>query len=143
MLLLASGYPAHAMFQVSPVLTPGLTLTPTSDFGEPPSPVVATLAPPTSVPLPVQPIATATPKGFLPAPTIVNPNDLKSLPLAQPQVSGPGPNEDPARVPVPAANTGVRAVVALLNYLWMLCGALLLIGGAVAILLVWRRGERS
>lgn len=37
----------------------------------------------------------------------------------------------------------VRAAVELLNYLWLLCGGLILVAGAVAILFLWRRNRRS
>jgi hypothetical protein len=83
-------------------------------------------------------------RGFLPAPTIVNPNDIQSLPLAQPAVSAGGAAPEPA--PTPASTTAdpsVRAVVALLNYLWLLCGGALLIGGAVAMILLWRRSQHT
>ncbi len=138
------------MLQTSPLATPELpvpivtlevtTLPPAQD-------IVPTLAPPTSVPLPPAPAPTATAgvPGFLPAPTIVNPNDIQSLPLAQPPVSGSDGDSEPLPTPTrPAgANSTVRAAVALLNYLWLLCGGMLLVGGAVAIILLWRRDRRS
>lgn len=144
MLLLSGGAGARAMLQVSPIISPTLpvpTFTPADVF---PTEPVPTLEPPTSVPLPSTPSASATPRGFLPAPTIINPNELDSLPLAQPAVSGGGPLTEPAELPtaVPADST-VQAAVELLNYLWLLCGGALLIGGAVAIILIWRRGQRT
>lgn len=139
---LSSGEPARAMFQDSPLESP------TPDFFETLTPAVIeeppTLEPPTAVPLLPTIGPTATPKGFLPAPTIVNPDDLGSLQLAQPQVSGGGAAFEPTPTPrTPAANSGVRTFVALLNTLWLLCGGLLLIGGVAASLYIWRRSQRS
>lgn len=145
-LLLSRGEPARAMLQDSPpgspVETPLATFTPVNPV-ESPTPGFPALEPPTSVPLPEQPGASPTPKGFLPAPTIVNPDDVKSLPLAQPAVSNSGPGVEPTSTPAPARSAGLRAAVEFLNYLWLLCGGALLIGGAVAIILLWRRGQRS
>jgi len=80
--------------------------------------------------------------GFLPAPTIVNPNDLDSLPLAQPAISNPG--SAPESTPTAVANDdpGLRAGLALINLIWLVCGGSLLIGGAVAILVLLRRSGR-
>jgi hypothetical protein len=156
-LLLSRGEGVRAMLQASPISTPtpfvptvpppGAIEQPTvgePTVGEPTLEPFMTLEPPTSVPLPATVGPTPTVRGFLPAPTIVNPNDLHSLPLAQPQVSGGGAASEPTLVPAPAAGTSTaRAAVALINYLWLLCGGVLLIGGAVAILLVWRRGQHT
>jgi hypothetical protein len=137
------------MLQASPLESPVEPLPtlsfPSPDIGRPPSDQFPTLEPPTSVPLPATVGPTPTVLGFLPAPTIVNPNDLKSLPLARPPSSG-GSDQgaDPLPNPTPqAANATVRAAVVLLNYLWLMCSGLLLIGGAVAIILLWRRGQQA
>ena len=147
-LLLSSGDQARAMLQTSPLDSPigQPPATQLPDPGvEPPTPGVATLAAPTSVPLPELVGPTPTARGFLPAPTIVNPNDLDSLPLARPPVSGAGESAEPTPAPAPAprGNATVRAAVALINYLWLLCGGMLLVGGAVAIILLWRRGRQT
>ncbi len=132
---------ARALFQVSPLESPEVTPT---DTVEPLNAGFPTLEPPTAVPLLPTVGPTATPKGFLPAPTIVNPNDLQSLPLAQPAVSGGGAPIEPTATPAAAPRDPLlRATVALLNYVWLLCGGILLIGGATAIFLLWRRDQRS
>jgi hypothetical protein len=152
-LLYGGGDRARAMLQTSLLqspIEPVATLTlPPPDIGQPPSQVFPTLEPPTEVPLPATVGPTPTALGFLPAPTIVNPNDLKSLPLAQPPASGSSPTigdspAGPASGPTPQdADSSLRAAVALLNYAWLVCGGLLLIGGAVAIILLWRRGQQA
>ena len=147
-LLYGSGNRARAAVQTSLLQSPiepvaSLTLPP-PDIGQPPPETFPTLEAPTEVPLPAAVGPTPTVVGFLAAPTIVNPNDLKSLPLAQPVISGSGSAPDPALRPTPqAANSSVRAAVALLNFAWLVCGGLLLIGGAVAIILLWRRGQQA
>jgi hypothetical protein len=147
-LLLGSGDPARAMLQASPLQSPIEPLPtlsfPSPDIGRPPSDQFPTLAPPTSVPLPATVGPTPTALGFLPAPTIVNPNDLQSLPLARPPSYLGGQEPEPLPDPTPQpANTIVRAAVRLLNYLWLACGSLLLLGGAVAIIVLWRRGHKA
>jgi hypothetical protein len=147
-LLVSGGDHARAMLQTSPFESPiqplaTLTLSP-PDIGQPPGQVFPTLAPPTAVPLPATVGPTPTALGFLPAPTIVNPNDLESLPLAQPAPSGSGQGAEPASSATPQpGDTIVRAAVTLLNYLWLACGGVLLVGGAVAIVLIWRRGRQA
>lgn len=155
-LALASGAVAQPAPQASPLVS-----TPVRSPAAPVAPVATPIAPPpapptleaplleaplleapTSVPLPVQIIATPTVAGFLPAPTIVNPDDIKQLPLAQPNVSGGGSEPEPAATPVAQEDRGLRAAVAFLNTLWYFCGAALLIGGAVAIFLLSRRNKR-
>jgi len=155
-LLFWGGGGARAMFQVSPLSTPISPLsTPTPPLPATPAPggvasptveAVPSLEPPTSVPLPSTVGPTATVEGFLPAPTIVDPNDLKSLPLAQPPVSGSGgePDEPAPATPTPVPSRSVvQTVVAVINSLWLLCAALLVVGGAVAIYLIWRRGQQT
>jgi hypothetical protein len=128
----------------APAVQPVATLTLPVPSVPPSQLVVPTLAPPTSVPLPATVGPTPTVLGFLPAPTIVNPNDLQSLPIAQPPVSAPAQGVEPTPTASRAtgADPGLRATVRLLNYLWLLCGGALLIGGAVAILLLWRRSQQ-
>ena len=149
MLFFSSGDKARAMLQTSPFespIGPLATLTlPPPDIGRPPDEVFPTLEPPTAVPLPSTVGPTPTALGFLPAPTIVNPDDLKSLPLARPPASGSGQEAEPepSRPTPQPADTTVRAAVTLLNYLWLVCGGVLLVGGAVAIILLWRRGQQA
>jgi len=78
----------------------------------------------------------------LPAPTIVNPNDLDSLPLAQPAITNPGSAPEPTPATPANDDPGLRAGLALINLIWLMCGGSLLIGGAVAILLLLRRSGR-
>ncbi len=142
-LLLSSGALARGMFQTSPVGTPTPFVPTVAPPGIEPLPTepLPVLEPPTSVPLPPTVGPTPTIQGFLPAPTIVNPNDLQSLPLAQPPVSGGDLAEPTVAPPASTASSAARVVVALVNYLWLLCGSALLIGGVVAIVLIWRRGR--
>jgi hypothetical protein len=147
-LLCLGGDSMRAMLQVSALPTPAPFIStlelPTPEDGQP-TLEVPTLAPPTSVPLPAEAGPTPTPWGFLPAPTIVNPNDLKSLPIAQPPVSSAGSSIEPTGVSTraPAGDPTVRAVVELINYLWLLCGGAIVVGGAVAIFILWRRSQRT
>lgn len=92
--------------------------------------------------MPASGVPTPTVAGFLPAPTIVNPNDLDSLPLAQPAITNPGIAPEPT--PVNAANNdpGLQAGLTLINLVWLMCGGSLLIGGAVVIVILLRRSGR-
>jgi hypothetical protein len=146
---------AHPGAQDSPLLptvTPTATITPlaTADlaaptnFPEPERPLpVETFPPleaPTSVPLPTAALPTPTVSGFLPAPTITNPDEVQSLPLAQPPVSGMGGDEPfPTATPKPPRNPALVAGVAILNVLWLICGSALVIGGIIVIIALARR----
>lgn len=153
---------ARPAAQDSPLLpTATLTATPTAtitplltteigaptDFPEPgrPEPVetFAPLEPPTSVPLPTAALPTPTVSGFLPAPTITNPEEVQSLPLAQPAVSGGGDEPFPTPTPRPARNPALVASVAILNVLWLICGGALVIGGVIYIVVLARRKSDS
>jgi hypothetical protein len=144
-LALASGAVAQPAPQTSPLVSTPVRspVAPVAPAATPiaPPPAPPTLEAPTSVPLPVQIVATPTVAGFLPAPTIVNPDDIKELPLAQPNVSDGGSEPERAATPAPQEDRGLRAAVAFLNTLWYFCGAALLIGGAVAIFLLSRRNK--
>ncbi len=145
-LLLSGGEGARAMFQDSPISTPTplVPTLPPPGVDLPTVEPIITLEPPTAVPLPPTEGPTPTPRGFLPAPTIVNPDELRTLPLAQPPASGGGGAEPAPAMATPSpTGTTARAAVALINYLWLLCGSVLLIGGAVAIILIWRRGRHA
>jgi hypothetical protein len=158
-LLLSGTSVAKPAFQDSPLLptdTPTATITPLQTaavapptrFPEPQQPLpvetFAPLEPPTSVPLPTAALPTPTVSGFLPAPTITNPEEVRSLPLAQPPVSGGGGFDEPFPTPTPQPprNPALVAAVALLNGLWLICGAALVIGGiAVVVALVRRKSD--
>lgn len=158
-LLLSGVSAARPASQDSPLLptaTPTGTITPglTPELGEPtvfpeperPEPVetFAPLEPPTSVPLPTAALPTPTVSGFLPAPTITNPEEIQSLPLAQPVVSGGGSDEPfPTPTPRPARNPALVASVAILNVLWLICGGALVIGGVIYIVMLARRKSDS
>jgi hypothetical protein len=159
-LLLSGASAARPAAQDSPLLptaTPTSTMTPlsTADVALPttsvepgaPLPVETfpPLAPPTSVPLPTAALPTPTVSGFLPAPTITNPDEVQSLPLAQPPVSGGGGLDEPFPTPTPRPprNPVVVAGVAFLNALWLLCGSALLIGGIAYIIVLARRKSDS
>jgi hypothetical protein len=155
--LSATGAPLQAS-QTSP-LQPSSTVPataatlPTADVAAPTGlpgnpPPVATFPPldaPTSVPLPAAGAPSPTASGFLPAPTITNPDEVKSLPLARPAISGGGGDEDPLPTATPgrAANPALAASVAILNVLWLICGSALLIGGVVFIIVLARRQSDS
>jgi hypothetical protein len=165
-LMLSCGVNARTTFQSSPILptqiipsptvpaAPTWTLEPTKPAG----PTIAApqltvtaepLATPEPFPTPEPPAAaptevlpTPTVSGFLPAPTIVNPNDVGSLPLAQPMITNPGSAPEPAPTVIANDEPGLQAGLALLNLLWLACGAAILIGGAMITLLLLRRSGR-
>ncbi len=154
-LLLSGASAARPAAQDSPLLptaTPTATVTPfgTADVGLPttspePGATFPPLDAPTSVPLPTAALPTPTVSGFLPAPTITNPDEIQSLPLAQPPVSGGGGLNEPFPTPTPRPprNPVVVAGVAFLNALWLLCGSALLIGGIAYIIVLARRKSDS
>ncbi len=138
-----------------PTATPTATITPfappdigaPTTFPEPERPLpVETFPPldaPTSVPLPTAALPTPTVSGFLPAPTITNPEEVRSLPLAQPPVSGGADEGFPTPTPRPPRNPVVAASVAILNVLWLICGGALVIGGVIYIIVLARRNSDS
>jgi len=146
-LVLSHGVDARTTFQSSPVLPTPVTPAPFDPALTPPPPGLtaqpfASPEPPTSAPEPPYGGPTPTVTGFLPAPTIVNPNDLGSLPLAQPAITNLESAPEPTP-PTPANDDpSLRAGLALINLVWLICGGSLLIGGAVAILLLLRRSGR-
>ena len=97
-------------------------------------------APPTGVP------------GFLPTPTLVNPNDLTqgrpaltqpgAAPLVGPAVPLPEATAPSAAPPVPGAAQLIDNAVVALSYLWLCCGFLFIL--ALALIIVWlaRRSRR-
>ncbi len=135
MLALSGGPVARATFQDSPLDTPAPTTSGQPEIQPPTTP------PTTSVSLTPAVGPTPTVRGFLPAPTIVNPNDLKSLPVAQPPVSvgDSEPEPDVAQPTPPPSSLAVQLAVQLVNYFWLLCIGALLIAAVVAVFLIWRR----
>ncbi len=137
---------ARSAFQSSPVLP-----TDTPAAAQPsPTPTISGLS--TATPAPAAaPTTTVSdpPAGFLPAPTLTNPDTLLPLPsTAQPPLVGPAvaPAEPTSE---PDAASGVTGVAELIDngivafsYLWLCCGALVL--GLLALVVVWlaRRGSR-
>ena len=129
------GAPATADV-AAPTVFPGL---------ESPVPTFPALDAPTSVPLPTSIAPVATADGFLPAPTITNPDEIKTLPLARPPVTNSGDSDEPLPTPTPgrASNPALAASVAILNVLWLICGGAVLLGGAVFIIVLARRRSDS
>jgi hypothetical protein len=156
-LLLTDATAARPSSQTSPVQPtlpppPVISPLPTAEVAEPtsfpeperPLPVETfpALEAPTSVPLPAPALPSPTVSGFLPAPTITNPDEVRSLPLAQPPGARSGPEEPmPTPTPRPPRNPVLAASVAILNALWLICGAGLLIGGVVYIVVLARRNS--
>lgn len=163
---------ARSSFQVSPPdarspLSPIPTTSPSTPVATLP-PVIATLTPteviqsatatalPT-IPLeppppaqpaltPVAPIPTAaspTVPGFLPAPTLTNPDELRNNPPAvyRPNAAAPEPTTEPAPTPITVGGL-VREGIVALSYLWLCVGAILLVGMAIAIVWLARRAAR-
>jgi hypothetical protein len=94
---------------------------------------------------------TPTVSGFLPPPTLVNPNALvpgRLMPLApenRPLVGPAAPPEPtPTAAPPVAPGTAqlIDSGVVALSYLWLCCGALLLAVVGLAVLWLWRRSKR-
>ena len=152
---------ARSTFQSSPlepVATPtatppevAATETPTAEIFEPtPEPIVPMATEPPVAPVqppgePGQP-----PAGFLPAPTLTNPDALRPLPsVAQPPLSGPTVSPAEPAPPEPAAASSVPTVAQLidngiiaLSYVWLCCGMLVLISGALVLVWLARRSAR-
>ena len=138
-----------ATFTPEPVFTPGTgdfpTITPFVPEGSPTFGVELT---------PTQPVvveATPTVSGFLPPPTLVNPNALvpgRLTPLApgnRPLVGPAAPPEPTATQVPPVAPDAAQLIdsgVVALSYLWLCCGALLLAAAGLAVLWLWRRSKR-
>jgi hypothetical protein len=94
---------------------------------------------------------TPTVSGFLPPPTLVNPNALvpgQLTPLApenRPLVGPAAPPEPTPTAAPPAAPGAAQLIddgVMALSYLWLCCGALLLAGVGLAVVWLWRRSKR-
>lgn len=94
---------------------------------------------------------TPTVSSFLAPPTLVNPNALvpgRLTPLApdnRPLVGPAAPAEPtPTQAPpvAPSAAELIDSGVVALSYLWLCCGALLLIVAGLTVLWLWRRSKR-
>ena len=94
---------------------------------------------------------TPTVSGFLPPPTLVNPNALvpgRLTPLAPENRPLVGPAAPPEPTPTeappvaPGAAQLIDSGVVALSYLWLCCGALLLAVVGLAVLWLWRRSKR-
>ena len=160
----SGGALARSTFQSSILPTPEstATFTPEPIFTPVDFPTVPPVVPETSPPAtfvgeatPTQVVVsevTPTVSGFLPPPTLVNPNALvpgRLTPLApdnRPLVGPAAPPEPtvtqvPSVAPPGAAQLIDSGVVAL-SYLWLCCGALLLVVVGLVVLWLWRRSKR-
>lgn len=136
---------ARSTFQSSPLLP---TDTPVVVQ---PSPTAVTdgLPEPTKAPEPTSFVPVATPVGFLPAPTLTNPDAL--LPLnatAQPPLIGPAaaPAEPTSEPDAASGAPGVAELIdngiIALSYVWLCCGALLVALSALVVVWLARRSSR-
>jgi hypothetical protein len=148
-LTMSRGAVADALFQSSPLLP---TNTPEVFIPEPvlrvdtPAPIL----PEAPIIEPLLPEAAPGVPGFLPAPTLTNPDDLLSgSALSQgsrPPLSGaaaPVEEAEPTPIPAPAgAAQLIDSAVMLLGYAWLCCGAALLALAVVAFVWLMRRSAR-
>jgi hypothetical protein len=159
----SGGALARTTFQSSIMPPPGSTATFTPELLFTPgagdfrtiTPFIPEASPTFGVELsPTQPVvveATPTVSGFLPPPTLVNPNALvpgRLTPLAAENrpLAGPAapPEPTPTEAPpvAPGAAQLIDSGVVALSYLWLCCGALLLVVVGLAVLWLWRRSKR-
>lgn len=146
---------ALSTFQSSP-LVPEDTLPPSPPEGmitDTPTPVPLEPTPEAPLPAATQPPAEpmSLPPGFLPAPTLTNPDALLPLPPAvgQPPLVGPAvPPPEPSPVPtssvsaVPSAAQLIDNAIVALSYAWLCCGVALLVLGAAVLVWLARRSAR-
>lgn len=95
------------------------------------------------------PVATPTPEaptvpGFLPAPTLTNPDDLRNNPpvIYWTPSASPMPTAEPSPTPLTLAGI-VRSGIITLSYLWLCLGVVLMIGVGIAAIWLVRRAARS
>ena len=138
-----------ATFTPEPIFTPvdSPTVPPVIPVASPPATFVVEATPTQVVVIEVTP----TISGFLPPPTLVNPNALvpsRLTPLAPENrpLAGPAAPPEPTPTQAPAVAPGAAQLidsgVVALSYLWLCCGALLLIVVGLAVLWLWRRSKR-
>jgi len=145
------GAGADALFQSSPLLptdTPEVFIPAPLPPEETPAPILPEA--PVSEPESTLPETAPEVPGFLPAPTLTNPDDL--LPGgaltqgSQPPLSGaaaPVDEAEPTPSPEPAgAAQMIDSAVMLLGYAWLCCGAALLALAVVAFVWIMRRSAR-
>jgi hypothetical protein len=162
----SGGSLARSTFQSSPVASPEdtatvpaiPTFTPTAPGIIAQTPLVPEITP--TIPLVVEATPTApgtgnpmpTVSGFLPPPTLVNPNALVpgqptplasyNRPLFGPTAPPPEPTATQALPVAPGAAQLIDSGVLALSYLWLCCGVLLLAAVGLAVLWLWRRSKR-
>ncbi len=145
------GAGADALFQSSPLLptdTPDTFMPAPLPPEETPVPILPEA--PVSEPEPVLPETAPGVPGFLPAPTLTNPDDLLSGGAlsqgGQPPLSGaaaPVDEAEPTPIPEPAgAAQMIDSAVMLFGYAWLCCGAALLALAVVAFVWIMRRSAR-
>lgn len=170
----SGGALARSMFQSSILPSPGVTATipslptatptfipnliPTDVSSIVQTPVIAGVTLTATLPVETVPTlidasnATPTASGFLPPPTLVNPNAVApdrltplapaNLPLVGP-AAPPEPTPTPAQPDMPGAAELIDSGVVALSYLWLCCGALILIAAGLVALWLWRRSKHS
>ncbi len=142
---------ADALFQSSPLLptdTPEAFIPAPLPPEETPAPILPEA--PVSEPESTLPETAPEVPGFLPAPTLTNPDDLLSggalTQGSQPPLSGaaaPVDEAEPTPSPEPAgAAQLIDSAVMLLGYAWLCCGAALLALAVVAFVWIMRRSAR-
>jgi hypothetical protein len=159
----SGGALARSTFQSSIVPPPDSTATTTPepiftpvDFPTVP-PVIPEASPSATVVVEATPTqvvvveVTPTVSGFLPPPTLVNPNALvpsRLTPLAPDNRPLVGPAAPPEPTPTkvspvaPGAAELIDSGVVALSYLWLCCGVLILAAAGLAVLWLWRRSKR-
>ncbi len=142
-----------------PIFTPSdfPTVPPVTQEATPPPTFIVEATPPATFIVEATPTqldvieVTPTVSGFLPPPTLVNPNALvpgrltplapENRPLVGP-AAAPEPTPTEAPPVAPGAAQLIDSGVVALSYLWLCCGALLLAVVGLAVLWLWRRSKR-
>lgn len=137
---------ARAMFQVSPPdtqspLWPTMTLPAETPIATLPA-EAPTVVPPQDTPQPDAASDGPVVPGFLPAPTLTNPDELRSNPpvVYRPTSAPPEPTPEPAPTPMTLAGL-IREGIVALSYLWLCIGVALLIGLGAAVVWLVRRTQ--
>ncbi len=131
----------------SPAATPSWAPTATQEL-PPVTPTIEAEPSPITQPTlaPVAPETTDTNpgvSGFLPAPTLTNPDDLRNNPPAvyRPNTASPEPTPEPAPTPITIGGL-IREGLVALSYLWLCVGVILLVGIGAAVVWLARRAAR-